>query len=233
MNRVLAIIPARAGSKRLPQKNIKLLADKPLIAWTIEFAKKLHNVSHVLVSTDCLHISEVALEYGADVPWMRPKYLASDESGTSSVIEHAVKELGKVGRVFDYIIVLQPTSPFRDLQMVSDAIECCIKNNGIPIVSICEAKSNPEWCYKENAKGKFISYLDGPEPLRHQDLQPLYDANGNFFIIGTDNFMKYGTFFYPEFIGVKSNSRKMDIDIDDEFDWFIAEKIMNERSLIE
>ena len=122
MIKILAIVPARGGSKRLPGKNIKVLNGKPLIQWTIESALGIDDISRVMVSTDSQEIADIALQSGAEVPFLRPKELATDTSSSSVVIEHALNYYKSQGEIFDYVLLLQPTSPMRNKKHNEQAI---------------------------------------------------------------------------------------------------------------
>lgn len=120
--KTLAIIPARAGSKRLPGKNIKMLLDKPLVGWTALQAKRCHYFDRVIISTDCQTIANIANEYGAEVPFLRPTNLAEDNSSSLDVVKHALDHYAKQGEKFDVIALLEPTSPLRTSQDLSNAM---------------------------------------------------------------------------------------------------------------
>ena len=121
--KLLALITARGGSKRLPKKNILKLANKPLIAWTIEASLKSPYIDEVIVSTDDVEIAEISRSYGADVPFIRPPELATDNASSIDVLKHAVLTLNNLDRHFDYLILLQPTSPLRKATHINEAIK--------------------------------------------------------------------------------------------------------------
>jgi len=136
---IIAIIPARGGSKRLPGKNIKLLADKPLIAWTIEAALESKVFDHVFVSTDCDEIAQVAKTFGAEVPFLRPAEIATDTATTNDVVTHLVEWFEKeYNRAVTTVAILQPTSPLRNAKNVQEAFALMGNEDTKAVVSVCE-----------------------------------------------------------------------------------------------
>lgn len=140
---ILALIPARAGSKRLPGKNIKILLGKPLIAWIIECAKKSRYIDKIVVSTDCKKIANIAMQYGAQIPFMRPAKLAVDKAKSIDVVTHAVNWLKINGNSYDILILLQPTSPLRRVEDINRSIELLFEHNAKSIVSVCKCEHFP------------------------------------------------------------------------------------------
>jgi CMP-N-acetylneuraminic acid synthetase len=143
---LLAIIPARGGSKRLPRKNILDLVEKPLISWTIEAALGSKYIDRTIVSTDSQEIADISKKYGADVPFMRSIDLANDESTSIDVVLNLLKKLEEVGELYDYIILLQPTSPLRTTQHIDESVELLQLTNSDAVISVCEAEHSPLWC---------------------------------------------------------------------------------------
>ena len=144
--RFLAIIPARAGSKRLKNKNILNFAGHPLISWTINSSINSKYIDKTIVSTDSAVIKKIALDYGAEVPFKRPKYLSNDLATRDEVIQHAINFFNeKKQDKFDYIIYLQPTSPLRNESHIDDAIEYMLEKNANAIVSVCKLDHPVEW----------------------------------------------------------------------------------------
>lgn len=223
---ILALIPARSGSKRVPNKNIRHLQNKPLLAWSILFARSLPDVSQVVVSTDSVEIASISRDYGAMVPGLRPSELSGDHASTNDVINYTLKSLIESGHTFDLMLLLQPTSPFRDNVQVQDALKASHDHQGYPVISLCQSLSHPDWCYVQRSSSHFVQYTESASSAsRSQDLSPLYEASGNFYISGVNHFLRHGSFFSLPFYGVISSSRFYDIDIDDEYDWFVAESI--------
>ena len=139
----LAIIPARGGSKSIPNKNIMSICGKPLIAYTIEAAKQSKYIDEIIVSTDSDIIKMVAQQYGAKVPFLRPKELSNDTAKSIDVVMHVIDFYKENNISFDYVILLQPTSPLRTFKHLDDAIEKLIESNSTSLVSVCEADENP------------------------------------------------------------------------------------------
>lgn len=214
---ILAIIPARGGSKGIPYKNIKLLNGKPLIAYTIE-AALASKISRLIVSTDCKEIAEVSRGYGAEV-MMRPPSLAKDETATLPVLQNVISRLDDT---YDAVITLQPTSPLRTFEDINNAIEVfSLDDNADSLVSVVGVPHNymPEKVMYYDGK-----YLSGNNLIkRRQDIDLIYARNGAAIYItriSRINDFIFGGKILPYFMN-KLNS----FDIDDIEDWIIVEKI--------
>jgi N-acylneuraminate cytidylyltransferase/CMP-N,N'-diacetyllegionaminic acid synthase len=229
---VLAIIPARGGSKGIPQKNIKLLAGKPLIAWTLENAKKSKYIDRIIVSTDSQEIANVSLKYGAEAPFIRPRELAADETPSSEVIVHTIKwfEINR-NQKFNVFILLQPTSPLRNGNQIDSALENFISNsNNKCLVSVKEVEESPYWMkiidddyYLKNFTLKQNNFT------RRQDLPKIYILNGAIYIMTTSDFMNYKSFDVDKTVPFIMD-KKSSIDIDNELDFEIAEYLFKKRN---
>lgn len=221
--KILALIPARGGSKRLPNKNIRELGGKPLINWSIEAAQGIPEIVDILVSTDSPAIAEVAKAAGALVPWLRPDELATDTATSIDVCLHALdwyeSEKGKV----DGLMLLQPTSPFRKRQTITDGLTLFQAHAGKPIVAVSPAESHPMWCFRLEGKG-IRSFLGSDDlATRSQDLPPAYVINGSFYL-ATPYFLRIQkSFFGEELVPLHVSSKKESLDIDTEWDWRLAE----------
>lgn len=181
---VLAIIPARAGSKGLPNKNILDLGGKPLIAWTIEAALK-SDVDDVIVSTEDNKIAEIALQYGARVPFIRPVELATDNATRNSVVKHALDNNPADG----IVMLLQPTSPFRNSSHINEALDLFISSGAPSCVSVCKMNKAPFWTYKLKDDLSLIP-LFGPTTFERRQLMPdCYELNGAIYICRTQFFL--------------------------------------------
>ncbi len=171
--KVLAIIPARGGSKGVPGKNIKMLGDKPFIAYTIEQAIASGVFSKIIVSTDSEQIKEIGLQFGAEVPFIRPEELASDTASSISVVQHAVDFFENQKEYFDAICLLQPTSPFREKGFINKAIEKFIHKKTDCLLSVLQVphEYNPHWTFLENENGT-LGIATGEKEIikRRQDL---------------------------------------------------------------
>lgn len=228
---VLAIIPARGGSKGLPGKNIKELCGKPLIAWTIEQAKSCGNIDRVVVSTDDESIAEVAKKYGAEVPFMRPEELASDTASTIDVIFHAINWLKEHEDYRpEYILLLQPTSPLRSGEDINGAIQILKDKDARAVVSVCETDHHPWWSNILSEDGNMKDFLR-PEILnkRRQDLPVFYRLNGAIYLSDTDYLYEYNGFLGPDTFAYKM-PKERSIDIDSAMDFKLAEFLLEEKN---
>lgn len=215
---MLAIIPARGGSKRLPGKNIKLLNGKPLIAYTIEAALKSKYITKVLVSTDCDEIAKVAIEYGAIVPELRPDYLASDSSSSNDVILYTLNLL-KQKYCIDYsqCILLQPTSPLRTSKHIDEAIELFNIKKAHAVISLCKEHHPLRW-------NKYVSDDLILENINFLDDRVSYYPNGAIYVL-SEVAIKTGLYYTDKTVGYIMD-RLFSTDIDTRYDWDIAETIV-------
>ncbi|MDP7445154.1 MAG: acylneuraminate cytidylyltransferase family protein [Candidatus Poseidoniia archaeon] len=188
-SRLLAVIPARGGSKGLPDKNIRPFAGLPLIAYTIRFAKLCPEIERCIVSTDSPNIADIARKYGADVPFMRPAELAQDDTPMEPVLKHALSVMEDLDRVkYDHLLLLEPTSPARLPDDIANAYLRLRDNpqaNGI--IGVSQPDFNPIWvCVTENEG--WMTYLleNGPDYARRQDVPLVYRINGVLYIWQTD-----------------------------------------------
>lgn len=176
--KILALITARGGSKGLPRKNILPLGNKPLIAWTIEAAKASPYVDRLVLSTDDSEIAQVAESFGCEVPFIRPDYLATDTATSMDVILHALDTLNADSE-YDYLLLLQPTSPFRTTSSINAAIEQCIDGGNEGVVSVCKAKKAPEHVFFQGNDGAFLPVIGAFTGIsRRQDFKQAYEFNG-------------------------------------------------------
>ena len=228
--KIIAIIPARGGSKGIPRKNIKLLAGKPLIAYTIEAALKSRYLDRVIVSTEDKEIREIAIEYGAEVI-KRPKKLAADTIKTIDVIFHFLKVLKEKKYNPRIIVLLQPTSPLRTKADIDSAIKLFFKKKPESVVSICEVEHPPYWYLKINSGGSLEPFIKSQYLYkRHQDVPKVYRPNGAIYIAEPKTLYRYKTFYckktLPYFMPVERS-----IDIDNEIDLKLTKLIIqNEKN---
>lgn len=231
---VLAIIPARGGSKSVPHKNIRKLSSKPLIAYTIEEAKLSNYIDRIVVSTEDTKIAEAAKKYGAEVPLLRPKELARDDSSALSVILHVIDYLEKIEHYFsDIIVFLQPTSPFRKAKHIDEGIEKIEDCDAVAGISEVN-KGHPYSMIvkKEDFLKPFLKIEK--RPLRRQDFPKMYYYNASLYITKRYyyNHAKEPDPVAPIFNG-KVKEVVMDeissIDIDSFFDFWLAEIILENR----
>lgn len=215
---ILAIIPARGGSKGVPYKNIRNLAGKPLIAWTIEEAKKSKYIDRLILSSEDEQIIKVAKEWGCEVPFVRPAELAQDDTPGIEPVLHAIRTLKED---YDYIVLLQPTSPMRTAEDIDGCIEQCILQSAPACVSVCEVEQSPYWMYHINEKMRMIQLIDIPHTIvRRQDLPPVYVLNGAIYIAKKKFLMNNKTFVTDETLAYPMpTERSMDVDNESDFDY--------------
>lgn len=213
---VLAIIPARGGSKGLPGKNILPLGDLPLIAWTIHAARNASCVARVVVTTDDAEIAAVARASGAEVPFLRPPELATDTATSADVADHVLQALPG----FDRAVLLQPTSPFRTASDIDAARALWDATGAVSCVSVCEATQSPWLMFTRGIEGGLDRVLPVPEAgLRRQDLASTYLLNGAIYLIQTDHFRATRQFVHSDTSGyVMPQDRSVDIDTADDLD---------------
>ncbi len=214
-----AIIPARKSSKRLPNKNKLDLCGKPLIAWTIEAAKESKYIDNIIISSDDIDILNIAKKYSVQ-SIKRPDILATDEAKTIDVI---IDVIDKLKNSYDFIILLQPTSPLRNHTHIDQAIELLIEKNADAIISLCEVDHNPLWSniLNDNLSLKgFIS--ENIKNKRSQELPKYYRINGAIYICKTSILLKEKSFFIENNIYAYVMDKYSSIDIDDEFDFNFA-----------
>ena len=218
----LAIIPARGGSKRLPRKNILELCGKPLIAWSIEAGQKSKYIDKVVVSSDDSEILDIAKKFEADV-LRRPNNLATDTSTTFDVIKHILDNI----EGFDYIVLLQPTSPLRDENHIDMAIKLLQDKNADAVISVSETDHNPLWSNTLDDSLSMKNFLkDEVLNKRSQDLKKYYRLNGGIYICETNKLLAQKSFFLKENIYAYKMDKQSSIDVDDEADFKIAETFM-------
>lgn len=226
--RTLAIIAARGGSKRLPRKNVLDLGGKPLIAWTIEAALECPFINEVMVTTDDDEIAEIAKRYGAAVPFMRPSELAGDTATSFDAIKHAIDFYrAKLDKEFDFVVLLQPTSPLRSSQHISEAFELLVKRNADAVISVCEVDHSPLWMNTLPADHSLGGFLrDEVKAVRSQELPKNYRLNGAIYICRTSCLLEERTFFISNNIFAYIMSKDTSIDIDDSFDFKMAKCLL-------
>jgi CMP-N,N'-diacetyllegionaminic acid synthase len=222
---ILAVVPARAGSKRLPNKNILSLGGQPLIAWTIKTAIEANVFDKVLVSTDDAKIAKIAAEYGAWVPWLRPSHLAKDLSTSIEVLMHALEAVDPNELKYSHVALLQPTSPFRSAKTIVFGVHQYFSNGCMPVVSVSPAKTHPDLCFSLNKEGRISRYTFEKKitSLRSQDLFPVFEINGAFYITSIQDLKTYRSFLTPKTTAIVMESRVENLDIDDEWDFKLAQ----------
>jgi CMP-N,N'-diacetyllegionaminic acid synthase len=223
--KIIAIIPARGGSKGLPGKNIRLLNNKPLLNWTIDAAKGSKYIDNVILSSDDEKIMAVALEAGCKVPFVRPDYLSTDKATSIDVVKHAISNIKES---YEIIILLQPTSPFRTSKHSVDALYLMIKMNKNSIVSVTLANKKPEWMYRvDNQSNKMEPVMSGDfSQIRRQEIEDSYVLNGAIYVVESSAFLRHESFLLQETIACKMD-KISSIDIDSYEDFKYAEFLID------
>ena len=223
--RLLALIPARGGSKRLPGKNLRPLGGKPLLVWSIDAAQGIADICDVLVSTDDPAIARVGRESGAYVPWLRPAGLADDVARSADVALHALAMYEADRGSVDGLLLLQPTSPFRTRESIQRGIELFKHGGGLPVLGVSPIRTNPLWTYRM-VDGLLVSLADEivatgsqPEPTEH------YVVNGAFYLVTSDHLRKTHSFTGTRTIPLIFESDSEGLDIDTALDFALAECI--------
>jgi CMP-N,N'-diacetyllegionaminic acid synthase len=219
--KTLALITARGGSKGIPGKNIKPLAGKPLITWTIEAALSSCLRDSVVVSTDDVRIAEVAQQAGALVPFMRPAALASDTAPAVDVVLHALQQLPQ----FDSVLLLQPTSPLRSSEDIDACLALARERCAPSVVSVCESSTHPAWTYWLSEDNRLDPVLREPLRSRRQDLPPAYSVNGALYFAHADWLKHRRRLIADETVAYEMPAERS-IDIDTMLDWRLAEVVI-------
>lgn len=220
----LAIIPARGGSKRLPHKNILDLAGKPLIGWSIESAKTSKYIDKTIVSSDDKTILNIARTFEADT-LSRPAELASDTATTFDAVKHVIENTHS----YDYIVLLQPTSPLRNHRHIDEAIELLLAKNADAVVSVCEMDHSPLWSNTLPADDNMTHFLkDEVLNRRSQDLETFYRLNGAIYICSTPKLLDQKSFFLKERIFAYKMDRNSSIDIDEAIDFKLCQCLLKD-----
>ncbi|PAF51230.1 hypothetical protein BKH43_03115 [Helicobacter sp. 13S00401-1] len=224
--KTLALIPARSGSKGLAHKNIKPLCGKPLLAYTIQAALESGVCDYTLVSTDSKEYADIAIDYGAKVPFLRSKEASSDTANSTLVITESLKSLKALGLEFETLIFLQPTSPLRQASDIKAAFKQYLESKE-DVVSVCKARKHINLLRKLDEKG-FLESVSESKATRRQDYESLYEINGAIYIndiskLRQDSKLNHNKkpFLMPSFKG---------IDIDDESDFLLASLVMESLS---
>lgn len=226
---ILAIIPARGGSKGLARKNIRELNGKPLIAYTIEEAIKSEYIDRIVVTTEDSEIAKVSMEYGAEVPFMRPDNLARDDTPGIAPIIHCVEWLrDNEGYYTDYVYQLQCTLPLRTVKHIDNAMEVINKTDSDTVVSVCKCEHSPYWM-KRIEDGKLVDFLDSDiNNKRRQELPTIYRLNGAIHIAKTDIFLNNRD-WYTDCTIPYLMDKISSIDIDDIYDFKFVEFLLKEK----
>lgn len=220
-NKAIAIITARGGSKRIPQKNIKEFCGKPIIAYSIEAAINSDIFDEVMVSTDSMEIAKIAIKYGAKVPFMRSEANSSDYATTSDVLAEVIDEYRKRGREFDYMACLYPTAPFITPEKLKNAMEMLIEQDGLMAMPVVQFSYPPQRGYIIENDKLNMKYMENAEK-RSQDFEKIYHDAGQFYLVQMKGYWDNNGRIYRGITPIIVDEMEVQ-DIDNETDWKIAE----------
>jgi len=228
--RVLGLIPARGGSKSVPHKNIAMLAGEPLISYTIRAALESEMLDRLVVSTDSAEIADVALSFAAEVPFMRPDELAQDDTPGIEPPIHALEWLvANEGYRPQYLMLLQPTSPFRTAEDIQAAVRILQEKDADAVVSVCEVHDHPYWTKRVEADGRLVDFLAlDREYARRQELPPAYVLNGAVYLARAQMLLEQRTYYARDTYAYVM-PRERSLDIDSAWDLHVAELLLRER----
>jgi len=224
--RNIAIIPARSGSKGFKDKNIHMLNEKPLMAYTIEAAKKSGLFSCIHVSTDSEEYAKIASQYGADVPFLRSSETASDSASSWDAVREVLNRYKELGQEFDTLAMLQPTSPLRTEEDIRAGYQIFLDKKADSVISVCEAEHSPLWCNTLSEDGCMNQFLDVSNNGPRQKLSIYYRLNGALYIVKT-SFILEKKDIYGERSYAYRMPQERSVDIDNQLDFYIAKTIMD------
>ncbi len=223
---VVAIIPARGGSRGLPRKNIRLLAGKPLIAYSIEAAKASPMVDRTLVSTDDAEIAEVARQWGAEVPFLRPAELAQDHTPTEPVLQHAVEWLEQIDHYrVDIVVYLQPTDIFRKRTMIDEAVRRLLNDPELDTAFVAYSTHKNFW---RKVEGRYVRLAPDIKPGPRQTREPVYREDTGLACASRGAVIKAGRRIGDRVAVIPTDDDLSSIDIHTEFDLWLAEQVLTE-----
>ncbi len=232
--RVLAVVPARGGSKGLPGKNLRMLAGKPLVAWPVGAARDSGVVDRVIVSTDDRAIADAAATHGADVPFLRPAHLSGDTASSMDVIRHALQTLAEAGDRYDYVVMLEPTSPLTRGIDVAQALQRLVaqRAHADAIVGISRVEAaHPEYDVLVDAQGIIRPYAapDFSSLRRRQEIAELYFLEGSLYISDVAAFLDRGSFYHARTLGY-AVPRWQSLEVDEEMDLICIEALLERQA---
>lgn len=217
---MIAIVPARSGSKGLPGKNIKLFGEKPLIAYTIEAALKSKYIDDVIISTDDQEIYDLAISFGAKASFLRPKHLAGDDS---LAIDNYIYTIDRLEKEFNYqindFVVLQPTSPLRECSDIDGAISLFIDKKADSVISYCEEHHPITWHKYVNENGKLDDIFDNNILKNRQDVRPSYYPNGAVYVFNSELIRSRRYYSENTYPYIMPRNRSVDIDTKEDFEY--------------
>lgn len=222
--KIIAVIPARTGSKRLPKKNVLPLAGRPCIEWTLDAVCESKEVSHVAVSTDDSTVKKIVSRYDDVELIQRPRNLGQDESSTVDVVLHVLDVLKDQDQRFSWLLLLQPTSPLRTTRHIDEAVRLVRKKGADGLISICRAGHPREWIASTTPGESLESFFSETELQKSaSELSTSYTVNGAIYLIRISVFEEEKTFFPMRNIIGYEMDRRYSVDIDDQYDFELAE----------
>jgi CMP-N-acetylneuraminic acid synthetase len=228
INDILAIIPARSGSKGLKDKNIKNLNGKPLMAYTIEAAKESGVFEEIIVSTDSEEYGSIAKSYGATIPFIRPEELSRDETSSEDVIVNILNYYKSIGKEFKYFMLLQPTSPLRNSKDILNCVSLLEEENANAVVGVCESEYSPLVMTKLDKDKRLDGFLKGIKGVRRQDFHKYYRINGAIYLCSVKYYLEERN-FYKENCFAYIMDKYSSVDIDDIYQFKLAELLIKEE----
>ncbi|MCL6598715.1 MAG: acylneuraminate cytidylyltransferase family protein [Alicyclobacillus macrosporangiidus] len=223
---VLAVIPARGGSRGVPRKNLRMVAGKPLVAWTIEEGHKSKYIDRLILSSEDPEIIETAKRWGCETPFIRPAHLARDDTPGTAPVLHAVNEVPG----YDYVVLLQPTSPLRLAEDIDRCLESCVHHGRPSGVTVTEVDKTPYWMFHLDGDMRLSPVLPNEViPSRRQEIPPVYALNGAVYVAEIDWFRATRSFVTHDTVATVM-PKERSLDIDTEFDVRIADFLLRERT---
>ena len=229
--KIIAIIPARSGSKGLPDKNIKSVCGRPLMDYTIKAAIDSECFETVMVSTDSEKYAEIAKKCGADVPFMRSAITSGDEAGSWDVVREILNNYKKKGIIYDYVALLQPTSPLRSAMDIRMAIKMLDEDSVNNVVSVTETEHPVQWCFTLPVDLEMVEYAKSPyNNMRRQDLKKHYQENGAIYLVNANKIINDDYNLYEDKCFAYIMPRERSIDIDTKLDLIVLKAIIEENT---
>lgn len=227
LDEVLFLITARGGSKGVPGKNIKLLNGKPLLYYTIDAARQITSDRNICLSSDSEEIIRAANNYGLEVPFVRPDELATDKAGSYDVLLHAVEYYRSIGRNYKTLVLLQPTSPFRNGQHIAEALALYFDEIDM-VVSVRESDENPYYSLFEEGSDGYLVKVKQTEFRTRQECPAVYCYNGAIYVINMESLLEHPLSSFKK-IKKYIMSKTVSIDIDTMLDWYWAEFLIEKK----
>lgn len=228
--KILGLLVARSGSKGVPNKNLKILGENPLMEYTIQSALSVRKFQELILSTDSQAYADFVISKGVSVPFLRPSNLAQDSTPTIEVVVHALEQMISLGKHYDAVCLLQPTHPFREKGSIERAIERFMQSGADSLISVLPVPNewNPHWIFEPNDEG-YLKLATGEVEIirRRQDLPPAFFRDGSIYITKTEVILQTHS-LYGEKIAYMENDPKYYVNIDTEQDWEKAEQKLKE-----